>query len=298
MTGILWGLLGAFFIGASDCIARVTAQRVSKSLLILSIMFISTVLLIIWLFATNDIPAWHTRAWLASAASGILNVVALYLLYLALARGPVAVASPSASSFAVMLVVMNALAGEQWSTLQLVATLIVFLGVAMISHSGPSAGPAATYSASSLQKTALLGLAAAVAISLRMFLAQEATAELGALHGLFLNRLFALLTCLVLVITQICLQQALQLPQDRWTTVLIIGQSVFEMIALGAFLAGSFYGDRVSATIGFSAFSAATVVIARVFLREIIGWWRILWITVIAGGVVLAIIGNPQLQTQ
>lgn len=295
MTGILWGLLGALLIGGSDCIARVTAQRVSTSVLILFVMLISTTLLSIWLVATNNLPPWNTWAWLASALSGFLNVVALYLLYLALARGPVAVASPAASSFAVILVALNALAGERWSAMQMFATFIVFFSVAMLSRQGPQSENSSQYSTLWLQKTALLGLAAAIAIALRMFLAQEAGDELGAAHGLYLNRLFATLTCVVLVVVQLSLKQSLRFPDSRKITLLIIFQSMLEMAALGAFLAGSYYGDRVSASIGFSAFAAAAVIIARIFLGEIIGWWRSLWITAIGIGVVLAILGNPQL---
>lgn len=296
MTGILWGLLGATLIGSSDCIARVTAQRVSTSILILFIMLISTGILSAWLVATNNLPPWHTWAWLASALSGFLNVVALYLLYLALARGPVAVASPAASSFAVILVAMNALAGEQWSVAQVFATIIVFVSVAMLSRQGPGPEDSSQYSGAWLQKTALLGIAAAIAIALRMFLAQEAGDELGAAHGLYLNRLFATLTCTVLVAVQLSLKHPLRFPDNKKTTLLIVFQSLLEMAALGAFLAGSYYGDRVSASIGFSAFAAATVIIARIFLGEIISWWRALWITAIGIGVVLAIVGNPQLQ--
>ena len=297
MTGVFWGLLGAVLIGGSDCIARVTAQRISTSVLILMIMLISTLLLSSWLITTNNLPPWNTWAWLASAASGFLNVVALYLLYLALARGPVAVASPSASSFAVLLVIMNALSGEPWSNAQLIATVMVFFSVAMLSREGPASANTADYPTDWLQKTALLGLAAALTIALRMFLAQEASDELGATHGLFLNRLFATLTCTVLVIIQLCIRHPLSFPDNSRVSTLIVFQSLLEMAALGAFLAGSFYGDRVSATIGFSAFAAAAVIIARIFLGELIGWWRMLWITLIGVGVILAILGNPELQT-
>ena len=108
-------------------------------------MLISTMLLSVWLVATNNLPVWNTWAWLASAISGFLNIVALYLLYLALARGPVAVASPSASSFAVILVMINALSGEPWSNAQLVATVLVFFSVAMLSREGPASTNSTTY---------------------------------------------------------------------------------------------------------------------------------------------------------
>ncbi len=293
MIGLTLGLVGAVLIGASDCIARVTTQRVPNSVLILAIMAISTTILTVWLVITNDFPPFHLWAWAASAISGALNVVALYLLYLALGRGPVAVASPAASTFAVILVVMNALSGEQWTGLQMLATVIVFGGVAMLSRQTPGQTQTREYTTQWLQKTALLGLGAALAIALRMFLAQEATSELGALHGLYLNRLSAMVACLILLTVQLVLTQPLKIPRDGKTLGLVLAQSLLEMSALGVFLAGSFYGGRISAGIGYSAFAAATVIIARIFLGEVIGWWRALWISAIGLGVVLAIVGSP-----
>ncbi|OED36689.1 hypothetical protein AB833_26435 [Chromatiales bacterium (ex Bugula neritina AB1)] len=291
MTGILWGLLGAFLIGASDCIARVTSQRVSTSLLILIITGLSALSITVWLAVTGSLPPWHTQAWLASAASGVLNVAALYLLFLALARGPVAMASPAASSFAVILVLLNIATGEQWTVIQLIATLVVFAGVAMLPrHASDENGD---YNTAWLQKTAFLGFCAGVTIAFRMYLAQDATAILGATYAVYLNRLFAGFACLLLVIFQMVRQDKLQWPADRSTAALILAQSVLEMAALGAFLTGSTQGGRVTATIGFSAMAAATVIIARVFLHEKIGWWRASWISVIGIGVVAAILGTP-----
>jgi uncharacterized membrane protein len=111
MTGVVWGLLGATFIGVSDCVARVTAQRVSMALLLAAVMGTSTLAVGGWIIASDDWPQWHAYGWAASAVSGFLNLLALFLLYSALVRGPVSVASPAASSFSVILVILNALAG-------------------------------------------------------------------------------------------------------------------------------------------------------------------------------------------
>ena len=290
MTGILFGLAGAIFIGASDCIARVTSQRVSLSILIFSVMGLSTVLLTLYFAVDGNFPVWHQTAWLASAISGFLNVVALYFLYLALANGPVAVASPAASSFAVMLVLLNAIAGQPWSWVQLLAVVVVFAGVAMLGRA--SDDDPMQYSQAWLRKTVILATAAAIAVSIRMFLAQVATDLIGAPHALYLNRLFALATCVVLIGWQLSRATTLKFPTGK-TAQLVVLQSLFEMAALGMFLYGSLHGGRVAASIGFSAFAAATVIIARIFLREPIGRVRSLWVTVIVAGVLLAAIGTP-----
>ena len=293
MNGIFWGLCGAVLIGGSDCIARVTSQRVSMSVLFLIIMGLSLTVLSLWLGVTANWPPWNLRAWSASAVSGLLNLVALYFLYCALARGPVAVASPAASTFTVLLVGLNVVFGESWSWLQIVAMLVVFAGVAALAvPSKADAQNSEQYDAAWLRTTALFGLAAAATVALRMFLAQEAGAEIGAMHALYLNRVFAVLGAVVLV--AVCLLRSQQLS---WPTGslkhLVIVQAVLETGALGVFLIGSANGGRVGATIGFSAFAAATAVFAWIWLGERIGWQRGICIAVISLGVLLAIAGNP-----
>lgn len=287
MNGILWGLLGAILIGASDCIARVTTQKVAVHILFLSIMGLSLATLSAWLLLTGNWPLWHLKAWSASAVSGLLNLVALYFLYRALARGPVAVASPAASTFTVLLVGLNILTGEPWSWLQIVALLIVFTGVAMLAKPTHVDADTHHYDAAWLRQTALLGLAAAVAVAVRMFFAQEASAAIGALHALYLNRVFALLGAIALVLHALHRSGELKWPRGT-VRKLVIAQAALETTALAAFLIGSENGGRVVATIGFSAFAAATALFAWWWLGERIGWQRGVWIVMVGSGVLLA----------
>ena len=134
MISVVWGVLGATLIGTSDCIARVTAQRVSMAVLLLAVMGLSTAALTAWMQITGGWPAWHTYAWVVSAVSGLLNLFALYFIYTALARGPVSVASTAASSFSVILVAANALAGQPYVWQQLIVILLVFFGIAMLAR--------------------------------------------------------------------------------------------------------------------------------------------------------------------
>lgn len=289
---VLWGLLGALLIGGSDCIARVTAQRVSMSVLFLCIMGLSVAALTANSTLSGNWPPWDASAWLASAASGLLNLVALYFLYLALARGPVAVASPAASTFTVLLVGLNIFTGEAWSWIQVMAMLVVFVAVGMLAQPASVDRNDSQFTAAWLRKTAILGLAAAAAVSLRMYLAQEAGTAIGAMHALYLNRLFAFSGALILVIYIVLRHQTLTWPKGRLLS-LVSFQAFLETAALGSFLIGSANGGRVAATIGFSAFAAATAVIAHFWLNEKIGWQRSVWICVVGIGVLFAMLANP-----
>lgn len=286
-SAILWGLLGAVLIGASDCIARVTAQKVSSSVLFLYIMGLSTVVLLGWQLLTQNLPPWHAYAWAVSAVSGILNILALYFLYKALARGPVTVASPAASTFVVLLVLLNIVTGSPWNIWQLLAIGIVFFGVVQLSRHSDSAIEDQDYDGKWLRVTALYGLATAVSITVRMYMAQEATDAIGAFHALTLNRMFALITALLLIGVLILRGSSIVWPRGRLFRLVLI-QTVFETLALSAFLLGSSGGGRIGATIGFSVFSATTALIAWWWLGERIGLRRGIWMLVVGCGVALA----------
>ena len=292
MTGVLWGLLGALFIGGSDCIARVTATRVSLGVLVLCVMLVSFSSLNVHAVLFDSWPVWHPRAWLISAISGSLNVVVLSLLYMALVRGPVAVASPAASVFVVLLLGLNVIAGESWTIWQVVATFIVFGGVFMLSRQ--SAADTGQYDAAWLRLTVMYALAAAFAVALRMFLAQEAGDLIGPMSALYLNRGFALIAVSLLILFQLIKGLQLKWPSGRRVWWLVALQSILETMALGAFLMGSQGGNRIAATIGFAGFAAATTIAARIWLGEKIGVQRSIWIGVVALGIVLAVLGTPQ----
>lgn len=255
-------------------------------------MGVSVLALSAWLLVTMNWPPWHAKAWAASALSGLLNLLALYLLYKALARGPVAVASPATSTFTVLLIGLNILSGEPWSWMQLFAMLIVFTGVLMLARPTATDSSTTHYDLRWLQGTAALGLAAAMAVSIRMFLAQEANAELGALHALYLNRLFALAGAILLMAYCVFKQTQFSWPVEGLRKLVLL-QAVLESAALGAFLIGSAQGGRVAATIGFAAFAAATALLAWAWLGERIGWQRGIWITVISTGILFAMLTSP-----
>lgn len=291
-SAILWGLAGAVLIGASDCIARVTAQKISSSVLFLYIMGLSTTVLLGWQLVTQNLPPWHAYAWGVSAVSGILNILALFFLYKALARGPVTVASPAASTFVVLLVLLNIITGSAWNAWQLLAIGIVFLGVVQLSRHSDTAAEDRDYDGKWLRVTALYGLATAISITIRMYMAQEATDAVGAFHALTLNRMFALLTTLLLIAWLMLRHATIVWPRGRLFRLVLL-QTLFETLALSAFLLGSSGGGRIGATIGFSVFSATSALIAWWWLGERIGLRRGLWMLVVGCGVALATAVSP-----
>jgi len=287
MIAVLWGLLAAVFVGTSDAIARKTSQHTDLNVLTLCVMALSTGGMTVWFLLQGNWPEWHFNAWLASAVSGSLNIVVLYLLYLALRRGPVSVASPAASTFTIMLVFLNALAGEPFAYSQLIAVVMVFTGIVMLAKKNNNPGVDDQYDSQWIRKTALIGLAAALAVALRMFLAQDAGVILGPVNALYLNRIFALIAA-----TGVVTFLVLKNPNTKWPPRSIWGlitlQAALEALALGFFLIGSAGEGRIGASIGFSAFAAVTAIVTSYWLGERIGRSRALWMGVVVAGLMLA----------
>jgi len=287
MIAVLWGLMAAVFVGTSDAIARKTSQHSDLNVLTLCVMALSTSGMTLWFLFAGDWPEWHLKAWIASAVSGSLNIIVLYLLYLALRRGPVSVASPAASTFTIMLVFLNALTGEPFAYSQLIAVVMVFTGIVMLAKKNNNPGVDDNYDNQWIKKTALIGLAAAFAVALRMFLAQDAGVILGPVNALYLNRVFALIAVSCVVTYLVLKKPATQWPH-RSVWGLIVMQAALEAFALGFFLIGSAGNGRIGASIGFSAFAAVTAIVTSYWLGERIGRSRAIWMGVVVSGLMLA----------
>jgi drug/metabolite transporter (DMT)-like permease len=199
----------------------------------------------------------------------------------------VSVASPAASSFVALLVLLKAAAGEPISAAQTLAAPLALIGVVMLAR--PDRSDSGRYDAAHLRATALLGLACAGSVSLRMFLAQEAAAGLDPLPALFLNRVFATLAAVAWIATELS-RRRLRLP-GRAVTPAVLLQAFLETLALFAFLSGSAGEGRIAATIGFAAFPAFTALAALLAYGDPIGWRRTFWMGLTIGAAALAAVG-------
>lgn len=305
MIGVAIGLIAGTMIGASDCVARVTARRTAPIALAAVIFGLGALALAAWCAMFDDWPGASPIGWRDAIVAGVLNVAALGLYYAALARGPVALAAPAASSFSVILVVLNALAGEPFAWPQIAAAVVVFLGVAQLSRSErprrdrPLAR--AMEDPASLRLTLLLAIGAALSLATRLFLAQDASAELGIAGSLLISRLSSLATALSIV-TLLATSRVLasrkalafgeharadrrRLVPPRELLGLVLLQSFLETASLCVFLLAGEHGGRIGAVIGFTVFAAVTPIVAWLWLGDSLSRRRAVWIFVVIAGV-------------
>lgn len=282
MISVLFGLFAALLIGTSDALARVTGRR-------LPILAVTTVLFLLGLaplsvyMTVADLwPTWRSDAVWIAVLSGAFNAIGLGLLFAALARGPVAIASPAASSFSIFLIILNVLDGQPFLLGHGVAVALMTLGVVLLARSPPPGSKKAHIGgdARALVVTALLAVAAAFFIALRMFTAQEIEADLGAAGVTFATRLAAgLCAAATYLIWRAAggrfepraLEPGLRHP-PIW--VMLGLQSCLEAASLMVFLSGGAMENRIGAVIGFASFAAFAPIAAWMMWREPIGGRR------------------------
>lgn len=275
LSGLLFGLLGAVLIGFSDAITRVTGRRLSILLLTTLLFLISCAPLIVMMALTDGWPPLDAELWGVAALSGFFNAVGLALLFIAIARGPLAVASPAASAFSVILIGLNILDGAPFRLGHGVGAALMTAAILVLA-APDRRRPAARSPAGGAGVTAAIGLAAAGFIALRMFTAQEIAEPMGELGATFSTRLVAgLCAGTALLVWRASGKRFTPAPLEGLRRVppiwILVGvQAALEATALTMFLIGGAgaEGDRIASAIGYSAFAAFSPLIAWALWSE------------------------------
>lgn len=288
--GVLWGIMAAAMIGCSDSAARTTARRCSVSVLVMLVVWLSLACLLA-LYGVPDLSPPRRQLLLLSAAAGCLHIVVLFLLYPALARGPVSIAVAAASVSVLILVGLNIAAGSSWTWPQVACAVAVLLGIVMTTRREGVDGVA--YSPRHLRLTALLGLGAGTVSALRIFFVQEGADQLGAVDALIAMRVGAAVAILPVVAVASFRSGGLQWPRG-WLLAVLAAQVLTETLAFLALLYGSATTSRVGVAVGFGATPVMSTLAARVFLGDPIGKRRGLWIGFVAAAVMLTVLAAPE----
>lgn len=254
--GIIYGLIAALGWGTGDfLITRATRQLGWQWTLLFAQMAGIVAISLVLLGRSDPLPPWGPD-WLVAVAVNLLNVTGTLLLYRAFTIGTLAIVSPISASFAAVTATLALLDGEALGMITLAGTGLVIGGVAVVSR-----GPGTVH-------TNLRGVpeAIGVAISFGLFfwLIGDVTAVFGIAWPVLIGRVVTVLAAaMVLAISRPAL--------PRLTAAhggLIIAASALDTIAFLSFNTGiaTAYVSVVTALA--SIFSAVTVVLAWLVLRE------------------------------
>ena len=293
---IILGLLSAILWGSADFFARYATRLIGTYRTLFYMQFPGLVVLGIYLYASGtfsrlsllDSHYWQAWAWAILAAT--LNVFSSLALYRAFEVGVLAVVSPIAAGSSALTVLLSFLSGEVISQERGIGIGAVMLGVILAATSFSSMAHSADAELALRAKRKLTSgvswalLAAAGYGVLFWILGFHVTPVLSGIIPVWLVRLTTICTLALLALP---LKQPLTLPHGSvwWyiTAVAILDTLAFitATIALGN-------GQNVAiVSVLISLFSAVTVILAWIFLRDRLHWNQWLGIVVIFVGIVL-----------
>lgn len=292
--GIILGLLTALCWGAGDFLARSLTQRLGSYRALLLVQLVGCAVLTAYLLISGELArlagtAPHT-AWAWAVLGALLNLAGSLFLYRAFEVGVLALVAPIGSSYAAVTAALSMLSGEAVGWNQGLGMALTLLGVVLAVglHSElPDAPPA--HAPAGAPRDARLGvifaLCAAGGYGLAFWvLGYHVTARLGGTAPVWVVRLVTIVTLSALAAP---LRQNLRVPRSAglWGPIALVG--LLDTAGYLAF-AHALHGGQV-AIVGVlaSLFSAVTVLLSWLFLRErlVPGQW--LGIAAIFTGVAL-----------
>jgi drug/metabolite transporter (DMT)-like permease len=281
------GLTAALGWGVGDFLSRFVTREIGAFRSLFYFQFLGLAAISVYLIAANKLAALAQvgpTAWGWMALGCALNIFASFALFRSFEIGVLTLVSPIAASYGAATGVLAYLSGERLGTAKTIALAVVLVGVVLASTGPKPEGETRTWRR--LPPGVAWALAGSATFSVLFWLlGYRITPVFGPVVPVWL---FRLVTPFVLALLAAPLGRRLDLPPAKtWGLLAIVG-----LLDTSAFLASTWglsMGDVTLTTVLTSMFSAVTVLLAAIFLRERVAPWQ--W-----AGVAILLVGLPLTQ--
>lgn len=287
---IVFGLLAALGWGVGDFLVRFSTRLIGTYRTLFFMQFIGLVALGLYLLCTGELVAllhrtsWQPWAWAGLAT--LLTILSSLSLYRAFEIGLLMVVSPITSCYAAITSALAFLMGEQVSQTHIVGMLVALVGVVMVAT--PLGNPLVKEKKLVARKGLPPGVLWAILASLGYgvsfwLLGFYVSRELGPVTATWLTRL---ITPCVLAVGAPLVGQSLKLPRGKiWWFIAAVG--IIDTVGFMAYNIGLTVAQVSVVSVISSLYSAITVVLAWIVLRERLQLSQWLGVGVVFAGLVL-----------
>lgn len=276
MLAVMLGLLAAVAWGAADAIARHTGRLLGACAGLMTMCLAGLCAVSVWRIVTGmgwpDWPSWWSLGSITSAT------IAMLMLYEALRRGPVSLASPVVSAYPAWMVAIALAMGEVPSLLILLAMLLTMGGVALVAATA-APDPSAEQN-SSKTPTLLLALISSFLLAVALMLGQQGVKIDGEFTLVWWGRLIGLVSMGGLVL----LGPKIPRPSGR-TVALALTQGLLDTVGLLLLYAARDGLDGTLAAVSSSTLGVMTVILVRILYKERLTHFQIFGIGTVTIGV-------------
>ncbi|QBD76106.1 DMT family transporter [Ktedonosporobacter rubrisoli] len=262
--GILFGLLAAVCFALADFVVTHATRHVGVLQALFAIQLFGVLVVGAVLIIMQAPPPGSLAVWALMGGISLINFVGTLLLYRAFAIGTLSLVSPIASGFAVVTAVLALASGERPPILTLVGTSALIVGVIVVAR---ARGVAGASSLAGLPEA----LGASICLGIYFWALNRITPTLGAIWPVWTTRLVQLLCAFPIL----SIRGPFMLRKTWQAAPLLLLAAIFDSGALLAFNLGIGQTYTTIATALTSLYSAVTVLLAWLFLRErlTIGQW-------------------------
>lgn len=291
--GIFLGLLAAVSFGIGDFLARFSTKLVGTYRTLLYMQLVGLIGLSLYagtsqmVFQHASTASWQTWTW--AGVVSLLTVLCSLAFYRSLQVGTVSIVSPIVAGYAAILVLLSLLAGSSLSLKHALGVGVALAGVVGASITFPRTSgqsPNALDGGRRAKWSRGVGLAMGAALGYGVtfwLLGTRVSPQLGPLLPIWLIRL---VTPCLLVAGAKPFRQSLRLPHGSvWW--FIGGVGLFDTVGYISSATGLATGPLAIVGVLISLFSAVTVLLAWVFLRERLERSQWLGVVLIFAGIVL-----------
>jgi drug/metabolite transporter (DMT)-like permease len=293
-VGILLGLLTATCWGIGDLCVRAAGRTTSAftALAASQLIALPALLLVGWPSGQIRLAGQSWQIITLTAAISLVNLLGGWLLYRAFTHGTISILSPIVSAFAVVTAALAFLSGERLAVAPLLGIVLAIAGVVVASISRP-AKP--TVIASGHRHSVMTGVPEAIGAMLSFGVGYWAlklvVPSLGGLTTVLVGRMVSFVVvgalALLLVARSGGLGAGLGGFRQRRLWAFMVPSVLLDLVANIAYNAGITVAPTSIVVTISSLFSAVTVVLAWIFLRERLALWQWAGVVGILTGIAL-----------
>ena len=277
MISALLGLTSALGLGVADFMGRFSARALGATLAYGAVLLIGAVSATLWLVASEQQLIWSPLGCAIAVAHGVCVSVMCVLLYMGMARGPIAVVTPIVAAHPVLVLGVNVSMGLRPTVMQWVAMASVVVGGIVIARGAVSEPDDAQGKGN--RTSVLIASGACIAYAALVLTGQAAAPMIGEFQTMWIGRWSGLALIAAILLQQ---QQSARIPM-KWLSFVGL-QGLLDTGGYFTFLAGAnTLAPHITMVVA-SAFSVVTVLLARLIIHEAVS--RMQWsaIALIAAG--------------
>jgi drug/metabolite transporter (DMT)-like permease len=261
MISALFGLASALGLGIADFMARFSARSLGAPLTYGVVLLVGAAGATIWLLVSGEELLWSPVGCAIAVAHGIFVSVMCILLYMGMARGPIAVVAPIVAAHPALVLAVNVGMGVRPSAVQWAAMAAIIGGGILIARcaTGESANPRGENNRTSV----IIALGACLAYAALVLTGQAATPIIGEFQTMWIGRWAGLVFIAAILLFQ---KQSPRVPAN-WLPFVGL-QGLLDGLGYITFLAGSNTAAPHITMVVASAFSVVTVLLARIVIHE------------------------------